>query len=306
MTETNQSGVVVLYHGNCWDGFCAAWLFHQVFPDAEYVPVQYGQDPPDCTGKWVYIVDFSYKRDVMRRIMSQAAFVCVLDHHKTAQAELHGIVDEFVQRPDLIANPLGSELPFVWFDMGKSGGRLAWEYLWDTHYGQRYSSIFRTGPGQPSTLDRTHAPWLVDYTEDRDLWRWKLPHSRAITTCLRSHPLDFGLWSQFDAADPMEFVAEGEAILRSEQVMIDNHVRNAREIDMDGHKILAVNATVLFSDIAGKLSEGRPFGAAYFDRGDGRRQWSLRSRDDGVDVSEIARARGGGGHRNAAGFEETT
>jgi predicted metal-dependent hydrolase len=34
------------------------------------------------------------------------------------------------------------------------------------------------------------------------------------------------------------------------------------------------------------------------------RQWSLRSRDGGVDVSEVARAMGGGGHRNAAGFEE--
>jgi nanoRNase/pAp phosphatase (c-di-AMP/oligoRNAs hydrolase) len=30
--------------------------------------------------------------------------------------------------------------------------------------------------------------------------------------------------------------------------------------------------------------------------------WSLRSRDDREDVSEIAASFGGGGHRNAAGF----
>ena len=102
---------------------------------------------------------------------------------------------------------------------------------------------------------------------------------------------------------------------------------------MNGHKILVVNATVLFSEIAGELAalpcqrcllerqagledDGgsvcslcngtgkRPFGACYFDRQDGKRQWSLRSTDNGVDVSEIARKRGGGGHKHAAGFTE--
>lgn len=43
----NDKDVVVVYHGGCWDGFCAAWLFHRVFPDATYVPGYYGQNPPD-------------------------------------------------------------------------------------------------------------------------------------------------------------------------------------------------------------------------------------------------------------------
>ena len=74
---------------------------------------------------------------------------------------------------------------------------------------------------------------------------------------------------------------------------------------MDVHKILAVNATVLFSEIAGELAKDRPFGACYFDRQDGKRQWSLRSSgENGLDVAEIAKAHGGGGHKNAAGFEE--
>lgn len=74
---------------------------------------------------------------------------------------------------------------------------------------------------------------------------------------------------------------------------------------MGGHRILAVNATVLFSDIAGKLAEDRPFGACYFEKANGRRQWALRSRDGGIDVSVIAKAYGGGGHKNASGFEES-
>ena len=35
---------------------------------------------------------------------------------------------------------------------------------------------------------------------------------------------------------------------------------------------------------------------------EGRRKVSLRAVDERVDVSAIARARGGGGHRQAAGF----
>lgn len=87
---------------------------------------------------------------------------------------------------------------------------------------------------------------------------------------------------------------------------MEDHIRHARDVEMAGHRIKAVNATVLFSEIAGELAKGAPFGACYFDRFDGKRQWSLRSDPDGVDVSAIALSRGGGGHKHAAGFEEAT
>lgn len=289
---------IVLYHGNCWDGFCAAWLFHRVWPDGDFIPVQHGQEPPEIANdknRPLFIVDFSYSRDVMFRLGAmRPGGLTVLDHHKTAMAALDGLDIE------LASHNCGS--CDITFDMEKSGGRLAWEWIWDNHYGKTYSGLWC--PDQHRTFDRSHAPWLVDYTEDRDLWRWALPSSKAITTGLRSYPLEFTLWDEFASRSETEFITDGLAILRSEATVIDTHVRHAREIEMGGYKILAVNATVLFSDIAGKLAEGRPFGAAYFDRGDGKRQWSLRSTDGGVDVSEIAKANGGGGHRNAAGFEQ--
>ena len=254
---------MVLYHSGCWDGFCAAWITHKVWPEAEYIPVQYGQDPPDVTGKHVLIVDFSYKRDVLIKMRESAMKLEVLDHHKTAQEELAG-------------------LDFCVFDMDKSGGRLAWEWL--------HADI-------PSH-------WLVDYTEDRDLWRHALPNSKEVNAALRSYPLDFYVWNTLSMMSATDLMREGESILRYQQTVVDSHVRHAREIELDGHKILAVNATTLFSEIAGELAKDRPFGAAYFIRDDGKKQWSLRSREGGVDVSEIARSHGGGGHRNAAGFEE--
>lgn len=256
---------LVLYHASCADGFCAAWVARLAMPPAECVPVHYGQEPPDVTGREVYIVDFSYKRPTLELMNGLAESLIVLDHHKTAQAELDG-------------------LEYCRFDMGKSGGRLAWEYFY---------------PGEPS-------PWLVDYTEDRDLWRWKLPRSREVSAALASHPHDYSLWNLWGhtVAPPTSLVMEGEAILRYQAQQVESACRNAYEIELAGHKVLAVNTTTLTSEVAGKLAEGRPFGAAFFIRADGKKQWSLRSRDGGIDVSEVAKAHGGGGHRNAAGFEE--
>lgn len=304
---------LVIYHAGCWDGFCAAWIARKALGEIEAVPAHYGTQPPDVTGRTVYILDFCYPREIMRRLLGQAEWLIVLDHHKTAQAALDGIVDEFVQRPDLIATPPGgAKLPLVWFDMNKSGGRMAWEHFWDWKFsGQPINDRF-----WPLAVRKDRAPWLVDYTEDRDLWRHALPETEAINAALRSHPLDFDLWDQFAMKDPISTLAyEGRAIRRREQQIVADHVRNARienfsvllggPVQADHVLVPVVNATTLFSEIAGELAKGYPFAACYFDRQDGKRQWSLRSAPDGVDVSEIAKAHGGGGHPHAAGFEQS-
>lgn len=274
-----QERPLVLYHANCNDGFCAAWAAWRRFgPGADYLPVQYGQEPPDVTGRLVFILDFSYKRPVLLEMASKATSIVVLDHHKTAMADLDGGEPMAGGRYRMLATGL-----IVRFDVNKSGGRLAWEY-------------FRANQS---------SPWLVDYTEDRDLWRWKLEESREVNACLASWPRTFEEWDKlaFDTTAVAHFAEQGKAILRYQSQLVDSICASAREIDLDGHRILAANTACLFSEVAGKLAEGRPFGAAYFTRSDGKVQWSLRSRDDGLDVSEVAKKRGGGGHRNAAGFE---
>jgi oligoribonuclease NrnB/cAMP/cGMP phosphodiesterase (DHH superfamily) len=266
----------VLYHGNCTDGFCAAWAAWRCLGDtAEYIPVVHGEEPPwdKITGRVVYLLDFSYKQRMLELMIAGCQALVLLDHHKTAQAELAGVP--------------GFAPHLIRFDMDKSGGRLAWEYF------------------HPFTP----APWLVDYTEDRDLWRWKLDWSREISAFLASHPFGFHTWDVFARLTPgtpswERFVNEGAAILRYQARQVDEQVKNATEIELDGHRVLCVNATHLTSEIAGKLAEGRPFGVCYFLRGDGTKVVSLRSREGGVDVSEIARKRGGGGHRNSAGYQE--
>lgn len=292
MSDDSDRPVTVIYHGGgCRDGFCAAWLFHLAFPDATFVPANYGDALPDVAGQRVFIADFSYPRPAMLDLLRRAHAVTVLDHHKTAEAELRGLAADWRDR-----EPAG-EPPVIVFEMNRSGARLAWTYL----YGHQL--LPAAWMDEDSTgYSLGFAPWLVDYTEDRDLWRWKLPRSREVNAAIRSYPLDFDTWDSLSQCGPLDIAPAGEAILRSESQTIAAHVRHAREIDLAGHRVLAVNATTLQSEIAGELATGRPFGVCYFDRGDGVRVYSLRSRGSGVDVSEIAQRFGGGGHAQAAGF----
>jgi len=119
---------------------------------------------------------------------------------------------------------------------------------------------------------------------------------------IQSYPLTFAAWERLSAQPLKDAVADGKAILRYQRQGIDSHKNKAKEINLAGHKVLAVQCTEMrmISDIAGELAEGRDFGVCFFDV-DGYRVFSLRSRGD-FDVSILAKNFGGGGHAAAAGF----
>lgn len=268
----------VLYHSPCLDGFTAAWCASRRFGDdgATYIGVNYGQPPPIIAGGDVYILDFSYKKDVLLEMAEQAASIVVLDHHKTAQEDLAFFAN---------ITQIGAKIQCR-FDMKKSGARLAHEYFF---------------PGEPSN-------WLVDYTEDRDLWRHKLNFTEQVNACLQSVEPSFARWDdllKFSYPGTGEFtqiVMEGQAILRFKETKVASICKMARLITLAGCEVLAVNTSCFHSEVAGKLAEGKAFGIAWH-MDDGMIRVSLRSTDEGADVGQIARSFGGGGHLHAAGFE---
>ena len=85
---------------------------------------------------------------------------------------------------------------------------------------------------------------------------------------------------------------------------VEEQVGRARETVLGGQTVPCINTTFAISELVDALAEGKPFAAGWFQRDDGRFVYSLRSRKGGIDVSEIARQYGGGGHRNAAGFTQ--
>ncbi len=248
---------LVLYHAECADGFGAAWALWKRFPSAQYLPVKHGSPPPPgLAGRRVLIVDFSYPRETLERIVAEATNLVVLDHHITAEKALAG-------------------LPYASFDQKKSGAVLAWEWA-----------------------HQAPVPWLLQYVQDKDLWHWALPGSREISAALASYPLEFHVW---DGLQQESLEAEGRAILRYENELVGKLVAEAVLVSFHGETVPAVQSAVLTSQIGERLSARHPFCLMWHDR-DGRRYYSLRSREGQVDVGGIAGAHGGGGHTHAAGF----
>jgi len=276
-----------IYHGNCADGFTAAWVVRQYFAgEVDFHAGVYQDPPPDVTGRDVNLVDFSYKRDVLFEMSKSAKRILVLDHHKSAyedlsdafiNAEGEGFTAERWQRTHA-----GGVL--VYFDMERSGAGIAWDFF--------FPDLRR--------------PNLVNLVEDRDLWRFQFQTTRPAHASLFSHPYDFNTWDVVakQAEDFFEtLVLEGRAIERKHFKDINEFIGVARRrMTIGGYDVPVLNAPYFWSSDAGHImAQGDPFAACYWDTPDGR-VFSLRSSSDGLDVSDIAKGYGGGGHKNASGF----
>jgi len=313
--------LLCIFHSPCGDGFGSAWVVNrfckQVGIPVEFHPGIYQKPPPDVTDRHVLMVDFSYKMDVLAEMHHQALSLLVLDHHKTARDDL-GV---------LLPAPLLTEMVERWaddqsyysahalFDMERSGAGITWDYFY---------------PGKPR-------PRLIDHIEDRDLWRFKIPGTREINACVFSYPYEFDVWNNLvDQCESKhggatDLVMQGAAIERKhhkdigellEIVTRPMRFRVGPPHDEAPNTVVvpAANLPYTLTSDAGhllcerglrgqksravgvhSLSFSNPFAVCYWDTPDGR-QFSLRSRDDGMDVGEIAKLYSGGGHPHAAGF----
>ena len=257
-----------IYHGNCADGFGAAVVVRQWFGNdhVDFHPGVYGSNPPDVTGCDVILVDFSYKRDVLLQMAASAKSILILDHHKSAEAEL-------VNLPDNVD---------VHFDMDRSGVMMAWD-----HY-----------------FPEETPPQLFLHIQDRDLWQFKLEGTREIHACLFSYPYEFEIWEQLIYETKVETLRDdGVAIERKHHKDVKELIKAAAyRTTIAGHDVPVLNAPYFYSSDAGHvMSQTEPFAACYWDTPEAR-MFSLRSANDGSDVSKIAELFGGGGHKHAAGF----
>ena len=269
--ETGKLKKCCIYHGNCLDGFGAAWAVrHALGDDVIFHKGIHQQPPPAVDGRDVFLVDFSYKKVVLEAMLETAASITILDHHKSAEQDLS----------DLLHSGRINGL----FDMKKSGAMLAWEWF---HPAQ-----------QP--------PALIEHIQDRDLWQFELDGSREINAALSSYAFDFDQWDKLMASDKDGLEAlrrDGEAIERRLQVEIEALIKTGvRRMTIAGYDVPVLNAPLAYVSDAGHImSIGEPFAACYWDHPDGR-SFSLRSSEEGIDVAEVAKGYGGGGHEKAAGF----
>lgn len=285
----NKPWPLCIYHDHCNDGYTAAWaVWHRIYmldsKPIELFPASYNKPAPDLAtvaNRDVIIVDFSYPRAVIDSMALTARSILILDHHKTAQADLSGYPD-----PEGCWGARGpGKNVFAIFDMNRSGAGIAWDFF---------------HPGKPR-------PLLVNYVEDRDLWRfWMGENTKKVHAGLASFPFSLDSWDALaeDRHDNMLLlIGQGDAILRSNLKIINDIIAtDKRYAVIEGYNVPVANMPGAFASDAGSImAKGEMFSATYHDTASDR-HFSLRSDEHGIDVSAIAKRFGGGGHFHAAGF----
>ena len=262
-----------LYHADD-DGSGAAfalWKALKATNELMFIEVQYGQEPPyealrEFGPDRVYIVDFSYKAPVLKDFLNEFPETMVIDHHKSSLEDLESAFAERVYKT-------------YTHDVNFSGCVLTWQHF----------------------FPEEEIPEILLYVQDRDLWKFELENSKEINAFIASLPKDFEEWDSFYTPEAYD---AGRAIIRLQEQAIERRLKDVRMVEIAGHTVPCVNAPENISELGSAMCGAypdAPFSVSYCDRGDGKRSYSLRSRN-GFDVSEVAKAFGGGGHFAASGF----
>lgn len=269
---------IVIYHHPCADGFGSAfiaWYYHLIsVRGIRYVPCSYGNhlQLEEYQGKNILMCDFSFPYEELSKLIDVSKSFLILDHHKTAQADLKLI-------------PAHLKV----FDMTQSGVGLTWNYFF---------------PNSP-------LPTFLSYIQDRDLWTYKLEHTLEFGTYFNEIEYDFKLWETYLDDDKVsDAIKTGRTWLQYQKLLIDKVVRHTSYIiqEINHRYVIALynNSANLKSEIGNEMITKYPFGdfsAVYtYDLYRDQTTYSLRSDNSRSDVSAIAKLLEGGGHRNAAGL----
>ena len=255
----------VIYHADCTDGFGAAYSAWKLLGNrAEYHPCKHGTVPPDVKGKNVVILDFSFDNATTKKMIEEADGLLVIDHHKSAMVELHDISNTH-------------------FDMTKSGAMLSWEFF---------------HPGK-------EPPKFIKYVQDRDLWKWELEYSKEFSAAFDMVPFEFEEFEKFEDDSVFDdAVKRGSYILAYSKTVVKKVCEKAQPRKIDGKDVLVVNASHWMSEIGNRLAPDCDAAMIwYWDHEANLTKVSLRAFHETVDVSEIAKKFGGGGHKKSAGFQ---
>lgn len=261
---------VILYHGNCPDGFGGAYAAWKKFGDtAEYQPLYRDVPPPDPASfadARLYFVDFCFPQELMDGYVKHAVSVTVLDHHE-------GVADVIQSMPEFR------------YTSEHSGAVIAWQYF---------------HPDQS-------VPKLLQYIEQGDLYKFALPDSEPVLAYVYTVPHTFSAWSNLEQEleHPESFErirALGAGFAEHKGIIVEQIMRLAELVEFEGYRCYLASCSKQFtSQVGNKLAHKLPPIAIIA----GVHAWGLRVslRSEGtVDVSELAQRHGGNGHPYAAAF----
>ena len=270
---------MLCFHHNDADGRCAAAIairYAMTGPVSlkgiELIEIDY-KDSVDLESikpkEDIIIVDFSFKPEVMNKILEKTNNIFWLDHHETA----------FKYEPLYSKSILGLRSEAF------SGCELAWQYF----CGDKLM------------------PRAVELIGDYDKWALRFePACFEFYEGLKLENTDpkGEIWDHlFDTQGMLdgEIIKQGKSAIRYRDNYCEKMCKDfGYETELGGHKAFACNIYQFGSKGFGERMNQYPFCIAY--AYDGKR-WTVSLYSiNGVKVNEICSKYGGGGHPGAAGF----
>jgi len=267
---------IVCLHHNDQDGHCAGAIVRRRFgSDVVLYEIDYGLPVPWNAlnaAETVVLTDFSLPRADMETLYhTKGENFIWIDHHISAMKEM----------ADLPLN--GTQ------NLQKAGCVLTWEYFF---------------PDEP-------VPPAVKYVGDRDIWRFDYPETRHFCEGLFAADIaatNDELWEpllQNDAELVKKLIDTGAILLKARLKSIAHRVAHyGFEVTFEGFKTMAINLPSN-GDVGHHIC-GLGYDVAYVYSDvpvDGQIITKVTLYSETTDVSVLAKAHGGGGHKGAAGFQ---
>lgn len=268
-----KNKIVCIYH-NDNDGITAAGIVNLEFSNVKFIPMDYGWDfdMNEIKDKTCIVVDFSFPN--MQEIKDNCKSLIWIDHHKTAMENNPEIWND--------KDVLGIR------NLTKAGCELTWEYLMPKN---------------------AKIPNVVKWVGDYDTWTFKYDETKAFgasfgveiktPNAVDLKQLLTGVSAQVIEDDLIE---KGEILLKAQIDRVKESFKQGRKIKFHSLNGFICNSNVDDSNLGNYIcKQGYDVGIVWSVDKDLIRV-SLRSIGE-TDVSIIAKKHGGGGHKNAAGFE---
>jgi oligoribonuclease NrnB/cAMP/cGMP phosphodiesterase (DHH superfamily) len=286
--------IVIIHHADL-DGFCSGAIAYRELKDKypfskiSTIEMNYDRELPVLPNniKQLFILDFSFKDEIFERVINCVGrhHVVWLDHHKS-------VIENLTKYNDLSGKRA----------IDKCGALLTWEYF------------------HPVTFDII--PPIVKYVDDYDRWVMNYGNDTLCLyeyiTGLNIHDVQSKIWDFLlsrtdDEIKPL--IKMGNELNERRHGELKELIKDVGipiKIMWNGNEYscLKINSTYLKSTsqlgciVYDEL--GYDIFWCYYDKmtHDGKLNRTNKLRSVKVDVSKMVETRGGGGHKNAAGWYE--
>lgn len=285
--------MICIYHSKDLDGYCSGAIVKRKYPDAKMIGYDYGQPLPltdeEVYGNDVIMIDVSLPMPQMFTLALTANHLTWIDHHISA-------INDY---KNYSPKRTGCENITAVLENGISACEGGWKYLF------------------PDEQMPTAVKLLGEYdtwrNQDKDRWDNAIMPFQYGMRMICSSPETFPgyLFNQPDfyktpdsAVDGI--VQTGKILLEYQNTQNEIACRSSFEIEFEGFRAICLNGGGFNSNVFKSVYDESKHDIMMPFQFNGK-QWtiSLYTTKDEVDCSVIAKSKGGGGHKKAAGFQLT-